>query len=158
MTMQLFMSISLNTAVFSTQNGVMPFGSNFPSFLIFTAWLGLSYWDIARLVLQNGILLASKYLRDRFLTLFNKIRSIMTGITKMKESRERTISSPSDLQSGIVGIPLGGAIGVTSHKHSLRHRTKQKSSTLLSRKGVSGYHSVSGDIEMGTLEPQSRAV
>jgi hypothetical protein len=85
--------------------------------------------------------------------LVNKIKSKMIGSAKPKKFLEKRTSRPSYDQSVFSGTSLGKAMGFTTHKRSLRHLTKQKLSSLLSRgrKGIPGLHSVSSDIEMGSL-------
>ncbi|KUI69479.1 hypothetical protein VM1G_05343 [Cytospora mali] len=164
----LFMPISVNTALFSTQGGVMPFEMNFPTFLIsfailtimvITAWFILSYWGVAWAILRqlaNGSL-TSKESKSRLESLLDNARHVTTTNSKPKditdgETQEKLTSRPSEFQRVLVGIPLGGVTGAVPSKRASRKLTKRRFTSFLNRgsTGFSRTRSVSGDIESGS--------
>lgn len=169
------MPISLNTALFSTQNGVMPFEMNFPTFLVsfaivaalvLVAWFVLSYWDVTGFILHhivNSNALDSGDHRTRFHTFLDDMRRRMTieptaEGSAAEEDHARTAPRPSDFQRVLVGIPLRRPIRDTPRRRSLRMASKQRLAGLFGRErnGDSAPRSVSGDIEMGDMTSQSR--
>lgn len=168
------MPISLNTALFSTQNGVMPFEMNFPTFLIsfaivavmvLTAWFVLSYWDVTGLILQHiagGGLLISEGYRTWFTIFVDNIKCKLTTCSVKEgfpdeEDHERMAPKASDFQRVLVGIPLGRPLGDTSRRRSLRGLHRQRLSEFLKRGRNSSTASGSAlaDIEMGNMTSQT---
>lgn len=166
---QLFMPMSLNTALFSTQNGVMPFEMNFPTFLIsfaiiavtvLTAWFVLSSWDVTGLIKQHiagGSLLSSEDIFVNNNEWEMTTRSKKEGLPE-EEDHERTAPKASDFQRVLVGIPLGRPLGDTSRGRSLRGLHRQRLSEFLKRGKDSNTASGSAlaDIEMGNMTSQTR--